>query len=203
MLPKFPRCLSPGAQTLSFQASDSLQAILQAKRAHICSQTPIHDSQVYQQLVDEATSKSGSENINLASFPENLISVVTTGIAVDVWAWPAEYDRDNHILWECERHEHENQNYRPHGIFQKIEIVLGVRSRVVGGDWQATTKRILDVLGPQARSRVSRWTRVPRRGHRHTPLFLQEFAIHATFSVSCVSPTLAVLDHSELGNSPR
>ena len=102
-----------------------------------------------------------ANDIVLENFPDNLIEIMTVGVPVDVWVWsgPDGYDRDSHVLWEAERHEHDVQDYKPHSIFQKVNIVLGVRSRVVGGDWQATTKRILDVLGQQARSRVARWTR--------------------------------------------
>ena len=86
------------------------------------------------------------------------------------------------MLWEAERHEVDNQNYRPHSVAQKtlgcracqrvktamspccarIAICLQCNGRVVGGDWTATQKKMLEVLGPTARSRVSRWVRAAK-----------------------------------------
>ena len=104
--------------------------------------------------------KTESEKIVLEDFPENLIDIMVSGLIVDVWIWPTVYDRDHHVIWEAERHEADEQNFRPHSVFQKLSMIYSVRHRVKGGDWAETTKKILSILGSSARSRVGRWTRV-------------------------------------------
>lgn len=94
-------------------------------------------------------------------FPRNLIQIFETGLVVDVWVWPGGiYDRDAHVIWEAERHETDEQNFRPHSVHQKLQMIFSVRQRVKNGDWAEVAKKILSILGSSARSRVGRWTRV-------------------------------------------
>ena len=68
---------------------------------------------------------SGSENkkIVLEIFSKNLIDIMVNGLIVDVWIWPTVYDRDHHIIWEIERHAADEQNVRPHCVFQKLAMI--------------------------------------------------------------------------------
>ena len=49
-----------------------------------------------QEVLPKLPPGSENEKIVLESFPENRIDIMVNGLVVDVWIWPAVYDRDHH-----------------------------------------------------------------------------------------------------------
>lgn len=50
-----------------------------------------------QEVLPKLPLGSENEKIVLESFPENRIDIMVNGLIVDVWIWPAGYDRDHYI----------------------------------------------------------------------------------------------------------
>ena len=53
---------------------------------------------------------------------------------------------------------------------QKIQMTLKFQTRILGGDWSLVTKRMMEILGESARSRIGRWIRAAR--HLHPDLLI-------------------------------
>lgn len=91
----------------------------------------------------------------------NLLRIFTEGLEVEVLEY-SEDDRDLRELWCGGIHDEENNRYMPTSIAKKVSIVHKFRQKVPGGDWEATSKLLIDAYGPSKRSTVGRWIRAAK-----------------------------------------
>ncbi len=100
-----------------------------------------------------------------------LADILQNGLRVD----EVEYGDDSMDLveaWNGLAHDVESNKWRATTIQMKIRIVQTARSRVAGGDWAATVKRLTDVYGASKRATIYRWVSAARGLDSDVLLFL-------------------------------
>jgi len=94
-------------------------------------------------------------------WPANLVNIFSHGVRVD-WVELAQDDADLHFAWNAMIHDADVNKYRVTTISQKIDVAKRYNSRVPGGDWDATRKLLMTVLGSGKRVNIWRWITAAR-----------------------------------------
>ncbi|CAJ1330342.1 unnamed protein product [Effrenium voratum] len=108
-------------------------------------------------------------------WPENLVQVFESGLAVDYRCYGDCYEREVHIAFQTLRHDEAQNRFRPSSIYHKCMVVERFAAKVPGRDMTKVAQMILDVFGKSKKATVARWTRAFCNLHPDVLSFLKTY----------------------------
>ena len=132
------------------------RAIPTASPTEACPQDAVNAStEACPQAVVNASTEACPHNTD-TNWPANLVNMFENGVRVD-WVRLASNDADLHFAWNAMIHDADVNKYSVTTISQNIAVAKRYNARVPGGDWDATRKLLMSVLGAGKRANIWRW----------------------------------------------